>query len=482
VDIGTTHIKAVLLAGDGSVVSMAKLATPVTSDGTGPCHDPEEIRAVAEQAMRQAQRSAPAAGPVTAVGVTSVGEEGVPLGPGGELLYPSIAWYERRPSAAAREWSARHPDEELFAVTGLHKDLGFTVFKWLWLKSARPDVWSRCRRWLGIADYVIWRWTGQQGMSVSHASRIGIFSLSEFRWQPGWAAEALARGADALPPLHDAGTPVGFLRPGAIPDLAVAAEVPVVVTGLDHTVGAHAAGVVAPGQILDSMGTAEALIEPVPASSLREADYSLAVDFSAGVASRSHIAIAGLASGAGVGGLLRQLGVTSPEQQQRLESEAARLPPGADGLVYIPPRMRSETGGALLGLKAAHAPAHIYRAVVEGWALAADDVLRALGTEASQRQVVCIGGGSSSPLWGRVKASIGGTGIRCLTTPEIVAIGAALLAGRAKDGPGTMTGWQPAASTVHPVPDWLPGYRSLREEFSRAAAMIHPGPGGHVYP
>src|SRR5579875_258782 len=111
VDIGTTHIKAVLVAEDGSVVSVAKAATPVSSDGYGACHDPEEIRATAERMMRQAQETAPAAGRITAVGVTSVGEEGVPLNARGELLYPSIAWYERRPSAAERDWSARHSDE-----------------------------------------------------------------------------------------------------------------------------------------------------------------------------------------------------------------------------------------------------------------------------------------------------------------------------------------------------------------------------------
>ncbi len=257
VDIGTTSIKAVLVTWDGSVVSVAKAPTPVLSDGYGPCHDPEEIRATAEQVMGQALRESTVPGWIAAIGVTSVGEEGVPLGPGGELLYPSIAWYDRRPSEAEEKWSAQHADEEMFAVTGLHKDLGFTIYKWLWLKSAQPSVWSRCRSWLGIADYVIWRWTGQQGMSVSHASRTGIFELRAFRWQQDWAAAVLAGGADVLPPLREAGSPVGFLRPGAIPGLATTGEIPVVATGLDHAVGAYAAGVTHPGQVLDSMGTAE---------------------------------------------------------------------------------------------------------------------------------------------------------------------------------------------------------------------------------
>lgn len=481
VDIGTTHIKAALVTTDGVVLSVARADTPVTTDGHGPCHDPDDIRATAEQVMRQAQQQA-AQARIGAIGVTSVGEEGVPLGPGSELLYPSIAWYERRPSAAERDWSARHGEEELFAVTGVHKDLGFTAFKWLWLKSERPDVWSRCGTWLGLADYVTWRWTGQRGMSVSHASRTAIFALADFGWREDWAAELLPRGVDALPPLHEAGTTVGLLRRGTVPGLLTADEVPVVATGLDHLVGAYAAGVTRPGQLLDSMGTAEGLIEPVPSHRLEHANPTLGMDFGAGILPRTHIAIAGLASGAGVGGMLRTLGAHSAADQQRLESEAAALPPGAGGLIYVPPRIRDGTPGALFGHDVTHGAAHLYRAVVEGWALAAVNAMQQLGSGDRLRDVVCIGGGSTSTLWVQVKASLLGREVHCLRTPEIVAVGAALLAGHAPEGPGPVTGWKPETSVISPVPEWVPRYRSLSQDFAAAASSVHPSACPHVYP
>ena len=481
-DIGTTHIKAALVTEDGSVLSVAKAPTPVSSDGYGPCHDPEEIRATAERVMGQALADADAPARITAVGVTSVGEEGVPLDARCQLLYPSIAWYERRPSEQERLWSDRHGDEELFAVTGLHKDLGFTLFKWLWLRAAQPSVWSRCRFWLGLADYVIWRWTGQRGMSVSHASRTAVLDLAAFRWQQDWAAEALPQGTDTLPPLHEAGSAVGFLRPGAIPGLVTADEVPVVVTGLDHAVGAYAAGVTRPGQALDSMGTAEALIEPVPPHYLDRADASLGIDYSAGILPRTHIAIAGLESGAGVSGMLQTLGADTPARQHDLEAGAMTVGPGADGLLYIPPRMRSRTRGALLGHKVTHGAAHLYRAVVEGWALAADNALAGLGDRDRLRDLICIGGGSGSQLWVQVKASLLGRDVRCVRTPEIVAVGAALLAAQARTGTGTMTGWKPEDSVVPPVSDWIPPYQALSRAFMRAAPTIHAGARSYVYP
>ncbi|HVT68843.1 MAG TPA: FGGY family carbohydrate kinase [Trebonia sp.] len=482
VDIGTTHVKAALVTTDGAVLSVARASTPVTTDGHGPCHDPDDIRATAERVMRQAQQQAPAPARIGAVGVTSVGEEGVPLGPDGEVLYPSVAWYEKRPSAAERAWSARHGEDELFAVTGLHKDLGFTVFKWLWLRSAQPSVWSRCQTWLGLADYLTWRWTGQRGMSVSHASRTGVLSLADFRWRADWAAELLPCGLDTLPPLHEAGTTVGLLRAGVIPGLLTAAEVPVVATGLDHLVGAYAAGITRPGQLLDSLGTAEGLIEPVPSHRLEHAGPSLGTDFGAGILPRTHIAIAGLTAGAGVGAMLHALGADSAADQHRLEAAAAGLAPGADGLLYVPPRVRDAAPGALFGHQVSHGAAQLYRAVVEGWAMAAGNAMQQLGSTDRLQDVVCIGGGSTSALWVRVKASVLGREIYCLRTPEIVAVGAALLAGQAPAGPGPVTGWKPETSVVAPVPEWVPRYRALSQDFVRAAAGVHPGACPHVYP
>ncbi|MGH3264416.1 MAG: FGGY-family carbohydrate kinase [Trebonia sp.] len=481
VDIGTTHIKVALVTLGGALLSVAKADTPVTTDGFGPCHDPDDVLATAEQVMRQAQQEAGVRAPIVAIGVTSVGEEGVPLGPRSELLYPAIAWYDRRPSEQERSWSASHEADELFSVTGLHRDLGFTIFKWLWLRSAQPSVWSRCRTWLGLADYVTWRWTGQFGMSVSHASRTAMFDLAKFRWKQDWAADLLANGVDALPPLHEAGTTVGLLRPGAISGLTIADEVPVVATGLDHLVGAYAAGVTRPGQVLDSMGTAEALIEPVPSAYLEHAHPSMGMDFGAGIAPGTHIAIAGLASGAGVGGMLRSL-ASGPAEQRRLESEAMALSPGADGLVYVPPRIRNEAPGALFGHQVSHGAAHLYRAVVEGWALAADNAMQELGNRDRLQDLVCIGGGSNSALWVRVKASLLGREVYCLRTPEIVAVGAALLAGQAPEGPGPVTDWNPSTSVIAPIPDWVPPYRSLSQEFMRAASRIHPNACSRVYP
>ena len=481
VDIGTTHVKAVLVTEEGSVASTWSEPTPVTDDGYGPCHDPDEILATVEKAVHQAQQAFSGQCGLAAIGLTSVGEEGVPLGPKGEVLYPAVAWYERRPSSEERSWSVRHPDEDLFRVTGLHKDLGFTLFKWLWLKSERPDVWRRCKTWVGIGDYVALRWTGEAAMSVSHASRTALLDLRAFRWHEEWASEALALGTRALPVLRDAGSVVGHLPCRRAPGVLAARNVPVVSTVLDHVVGAHAAGAIRPGRVMDSLGTAEALVAQVPSSVVEGADASVDVDFGAGLAPGSHIAVAGLGSGAGLAQISQVLGVGSKDRAA-LEAVAAGVEPGAGGLIYVPPRARSDVGAALFGLKLAHRREHLYRAAVEGWAFAADDALAALSQEGPAAEVLCTGGGSSSRLMMKVKASMLGRAVKRVKTPELVAVGAALLAGQEGLGRDLLAEWGPEREEVQPDSQWADAYARLRPRFHDLARTAHPGQKAHVYP
>ncbi|MCL6538865.1 MAG: hypothetical protein K6T28_09840 [Acidothermus sp.] len=483
-DIGTTHIKCVLVGGDGSVLGLAKTDTPVSTDGVGPCHDPEEIRLAAESVICRAQAAARVPTVVQAIGVTSVGEEGVPIGRGGEVLYPAIAWFERRPSPLADDWLRRHPPEELFAVTGLHPDLGLTVFKLLWLKSSRPTVWKQTAVWLGIGDYVTWKWTGRRGMSYGHASRTALFDLIGGSWREDWVSEVLPRGSESLPRLVVGGGIVGTLRADAIPGLVAARDIPVVATGLDHIVGAYAAAVTEAGRVLDSMGTAEALLAPVSTEQFRSTSFDRGIDFGLGTAPDQLIAIAALQSGAGVSGIRRILGGRDERVLAELDREAGVLPAGAEGLLYVPPRIRGTAGGAFFGHRLEHRAAHFLRAAMEGWSLAADDALAALVGAGAEADVVCIGGGSGVTFWMQLKASIFGRAIRRIRTPEIVAVGAALLA-RSATGEAPLKLVDVGAAQVEvtpPVDSWLSAYRSLQPIFREHAAQVHGRQGDYVYP
>ena len=116
-----------------------------------------------------------------------------------------------------------------------------------------------------------------------------------------------------------------------------------------------------------------------------------------------------------------------------LVEEAAAVPAGSDGLLFLPyltgertPHPDPAARGAFVGLTIHHGRPHLTRAVLEGVAFGLRDSLeltRSLGVPVSG-PIRATGGGSKSPFWrqiladvleapGRHDLDLGGRGARC---------------------------------------------------------------------
>ena len=119
-----------------------------------------------------------------------------------------------------------------------------------------------------------------------------------------------------------------------------------------------------------------------------------------------------------------------------LDALAAAAPPGAGGVTFIPalvgamtPVWRPHARGTLHGLAASHGRGHIARAVLEGLAFAARDVvdrLGALGLPAGR--VLLLGGGSRSAVWAQLRADVLGVPHDVAASTDTCPIGAAMIA------------------------------------------------------
>src|SRR5689334_15333446 len=108
-DAGTTSIKAWLYdAASGRPVGGAARPTPVVSPRAGWAeHDPEALWQAAADSIRAALAGAPAARPVVALAIASMGEAGVPLDQHGAPLGPIVAYYDTRSAPYVEWWRAR---------------------------------------------------------------------------------------------------------------------------------------------------------------------------------------------------------------------------------------------------------------------------------------------------------------------------------------------------------------------------------------
>ena len=120
-----------------------------------------------------------------------------------------------------------------------------------------------------------------------------------------------------------------------------------------------------------------------------------------------------------------------------LVEAASEVPPGAEGLIFLPylsgertPHLDPQARGAFVGLTTRHGLPHMTRAVMEGVVFSLRDSLEIMRElEVSVDQIRATGGGARSALWRRLQADVYGVPLYRTTADEGPAHGAALLSG-----------------------------------------------------
>jgi xylulokinase len=122
---------------------------------------------------------------------------------------------------------------------------------------------------------------------------------------------------------------------------------------------------------------------------------------------------------------------------RELDSEAAKVPSGSDGAIWLPylmgertPHLDANARAAFVGLTASHTKAHMIRAVLEGVAFSLRDSLEIFKElRVPIERIRLGGGGAKSKLWRQIQADVYGQPVEILEADEGAAFGAALLAG-----------------------------------------------------
>ena len=123
-----------------------------------------------------------------------------------------------------------------------------------------------------------------------------------------------------------------------------------------------------------------------------------------------------------------------------LETGAASLPPGSNGILAVPhfngrpSPFEPLVKGAFVGFDDTSGPAHFYRALLES---AAYDIsvwmmrAKALRPDVALERIINIGGGAQSPLWSQIKADVTGIAFSSARPDVNASRGAALIAATA---------------------------------------------------
>jgi xylulokinase len=401
-DIGTSGVKGLALAGDGAVLASAERGYPLSTPQPGWAEqDPADWWEAAQLVLREL--------PTGEIGLSGQMHGLVVLDEHGDVLRPAILWNDQRTAAECAEIERRVGLQRLIELTGNRALTGFTAPKLLWLRTHEPDVYARIRHILLPKDYVRFRLTGERTIDAADASGTLLFDVARRRWSDE-VCEALEIPLEWLPEVHESTE---------------------VATAGDQAAGALGVGIVEPGAVSVVLGTSGVVFATLPAYA---PDPQARVHVFCHAVPDTWHAMGVMLSAAGSFSWLR--GVLDAPYGS-LDEEAARWPPGTEGLLFAPylagertPHADPDARGAFVGLSLRHDRGAVARAVLEGVAYGLRDsleLLRSLGVAPEVGRV--SGGGARSELWLRIVASVLQLPLERVAVEEGAAYGAALLAG-----------------------------------------------------
>lgn len=468
IDIGTTHVKALVRDTDGAVVARAHRRTPY--DPNTHRHPADELVAAALDAL--AECTTMTGRPPEAIGLTGMAEAGVPLDRDGRPLGAVRAWSDPAPAAYAKLLADRLGAGALHGASGILPSAKVPLAKWCALADQEPEIAARMDTWAGAVDLVAHALTGRLGTDGTFAQRTMAWDPQRGRWIEELLTEAGLKPRH-MPRVHAPGTPVGTVTPAAAARHGLRAGTPVVVAGHDHLVGAWAAGVRAAGQVADSMGTAEAVLTVSASAPDHVAAATEGMSWGRHADGEHFIVLAGMRSSGALVEWFCHRFLTCPQGDVRyreFERLVDSLPATPTGLVVTPyaggrsaPRPDPHATLSVSGLGLDHGPPHLARAVLEG---AAHHARWMTETQAGvcgspPASVTLLGGSTRLRAWTGLKAAICAWPTRVCAEPEAPALGAAQWAGAA-------LGLDPAATTADSAPA-----RTTDPAASRAHQAFH---------
>ncbi|MFN8593587.1 MAG: FGGY family carbohydrate kinase [Thermomicrobiales bacterium] len=482
-DVGTTSIKAVVYERDGTAVGAAAVPTPTHFPHPGRAYfRPDEIWDSVVRVIRGAVAECRDASRIASVAVAAFGEAGLMVDAAGEPTTDIIAWFDTRTQPQAAWLDEQIGKDELFARSGISLQPIFSLCKILWHREHEPEAWRQSSRWLMAADFIAFRLCGVQATDLSLASRTLMLDLAAKSWDPRTLADA-ELDASIVAPLVPGGTPLGPVTATASAATGLPTTAIVAAGGHDHVCGALAAGVTRPGQMLNSLGTAEAVFLPIATPMTDPQAGRQGYAQGAHVAGGGYYVFGGLyTSGASLAWLRDVLGSEAdPVGFDELMAGAERVPAGSLGVMFLPhlrlanpPYDDPRSRGALIGLTTHAGRDAMARAVVEGLAFESRNSLDSLlvyPQVEAPASVVAIGGGTKNDLLMQTKASVTNLTHRVLDAEEATALGAAMLGGL---GAGVYSGVDDAIGAmrygshlIEPNPRDVPTYDTIYRDIYR---------------
>ncbi len=444
IDIGTSGTKTLAIDAKGRILAQAM--------ATYPCHHPKPLwseqdpddwwQATVTSVRTVVKRAELKAADVKAIGLSGQMHGSVFLDRKNQVIRRALLWNDQRTAAECEEIEERAGGrKQLIKMVANPALTGFTAPKILWLRNHEPRNFERTVKVLLPKDEIRRRLTGEFATEVSDASGMLLLDVVNRCWSRRLLTK-LELDADLFARCYESEEVTGQLTPEAAKLLGLSTDCVVVGGAGDCAAGAVGNGIVRRGVVSTSIGTSGVVFVH---SDTPEVDpLGRLHTFCHAVHGKWHMMGVTLAAGGSLQWFRNALCTADAatarrkkiEFYEQLSTEAAQIPPGAEGLFFLPylagertPHADSSARGAFVGLTLKHTRGHMVRSVMEGVTYSLRDCLAIIEEQGvNVRQIRASGGGAKSAFWRQMQADMFGKTVVRMAADEGPAYGVALLA------------------------------------------------------
>ncbi len=430
-DVGTSGTRAVAIDANAQILATAAENYPLATPRPGWTEQDPETWWAASQAVLQRVISRLPHRPV-ALGLTGQMHGAVFLDAQEQVIRPAILWNDQRTARQCEAINEFLGAERLVAVTGNPALTGFQAPKILWLHDEEPSAYAKVRSVLLPKDYVRLRLTALRATDASDASGSLLLDLRKRDWSDD-LLDQLRIPRDWLPAVYESTEVAGSVSAPAARTTGLPAGLPVAAGAGDNAAAAIGNGIIQGGLASSSIGTSGVVFAHTDDATIDPRGRLHA--FCHAVPGAYHLMGVMLAAGGSLQWWRKVVG--HDFSYDAMTAAAAQVPPGSEGLVFLPyisgertPHLDPFARGAFVGLSNRHSAAHLTRAVMEGVVYGLKnslDLIASLGVPITK--IRATGGGARNQLWLQLQADVFGLPVYRNRVDEGPAFGAALLAG-----------------------------------------------------
>ncbi|GAB4026797.1 gluconokinase [Spirosoma koreense] len=433
VDVGTTNVKALAMPPDLSQI-LAHASAPLTTLNPKPGYaeqDPAEIWAAFELVMAEVSNELKEQGhAITHVAFCTAMHSLLPMNADGSPTAHAILWSDNRAEAeaAALRTSQAELGKMIYQETGTPIHPMIPLCKLAWLREHDPRLLRRTARFGSIKEFLWHKLTGQFEIDYSIATATGLFSENKRQW----SEQALGYAGIRIDQLSTP-VPTTLQRPyQSRPETAktgLSDGVSLLIGASDGCLANLGAGAIKPRTATLTIGTSGAVRQTVR-KPLRDAEIRLFCYY----LDEGYYVVGGPTNNGG--NILEWITEKLTQQDtQAVLDEAATIPPGSDGLLFLPylqgeraPLWDASVRGAYLHVDWQHTRAHFVRAALEGVLFNLLNINELLTTHTGSARVIHANGGfAQSTLWVQMLADMAGIPVRLNASNESGSMGAILL-------------------------------------------------------